>query len=179
MSKVSLVVPEPHHAAELARFMSRNRKHFASGEPARMDSYYTEEGQRDAISSWARERTNDTRYLWIIRLGDEIAGRISLNSVVRGALQSASVGFLVGKEFGGRGIATEALRQTIAFAFRDIDLHRIQAEALLDNAPSQAVLERCGFEQYGIAEDYLRIDGQWQTHVLFQLINPRHSSLTR
>lgn len=89
------------------------------------------------------------------------------------------MGFLVGEEFTGRGVATEALTQAVQTAFRDLDLHRLQAEALLDNHASQSVLEHCGFEQFGIAEDFLMIDGRWQTHVLFQLVNRRHSSLTR
>jgi ribosomal-protein-alanine N-acetyltransferase len=38
------------------------------------------------------------------------------------------------------------------------------------NAASQQVLRRDGFEEFGLARDYLRIAGRWQDHRLFQRI---------
>ena len=46
---VSLVAPEVDHAAELLELVSRNREHFAPGEPLRPDSYFTLDAQREAI----------------------------------------------------------------------------------------------------------------------------------
>lgn len=56
-------------------------------------------------------------------------------------------------------------------AFNELNLHRLQGETLTDNLASQRVLQRCGFTHYGTAPEYLRINGQWQTNMLFQLIN--------
>jgi len=102
----------------------------------------------------------------------QLVGRINLNRLIRGAFQSASVGYLLDQHMTGRGIATAALRQVIDIAFSALNLHRLQAETLTDNPASQAVLRRCGFVHYGRAPDYLKIDGRWQTNDLFQLINP-------
>jgi ribosomal-protein-alanine N-acetyltransferase len=49
-------------------------------------------------------------------------------------------------------------------------LHRVEAGTLLHNAASQRVLERCGFEYYGLAPKFLFIDGAWQDHKLYQRI---------
>jgi ribosomal-protein-alanine N-acetyltransferase len=68
------------------------------------------------------------------------------------------------------------LRELIGFAFGEFDLHRLQGETLTTNLASQRVLERCGFSRYGRAPDYLRIDGRWQTHDLYQLVNADHGS---
>ena len=65
-----------------------------------------------------------------------------------------------------------ALRQMLALAFGELGLHRVEAGTLLHNVRSQRVLERNGFVRFGLAPRYLRIEGRWQDHVLFQVLNP-------
>src|SRR5215469_16382401 len=89
-----------------------------------------------------------------------------------GALQSASVGYWVSKSHNGRGLATAAVADIITIAFRELGLHRLQAETLLHNTASQRVLTRTGFRPFGIAPSYLKIAGKWQDHVLFHAFNP-------
>ena len=40
-----------------------------------------------------------------------------------------------------------------------------------DNAASIRVLEKCGFTREGLARRYLCINGVWQDHYLFGLLN--------
>ena len=51
-------------------------------------------------------------------------------------------------------------------------LHRLQAEVKVGNDASVRVLERCGFTEYGLARDYLRLGGDWADCRLFQLVDP-------
>ena len=37
--------------------------------------------------------------------------------------------------------------------------------------PGGGALERSGFARFGMAPNYLHIAGQWQDHVLYQLLN--------
>lgn len=41
---------------------------------------------------------------------------------------------------------------------------------MVDNAASQRVLAKCGFEEFGLAPRYLHIDGEWRDHRLFQRV---------
>ncbi len=102
----------------------------------------------------------------------ELAGRINLNNIVRGAFQSGSLGYWVSAAENGRGLATAAVREMVQLAFGELRLHRVEAGTLLRNVGSQRVLERNGFVRYGMAPQYIKIAGQWQDHVLFQLISP-------
>ena len=106
-------------------------------------------------------------------IGDsgEIVGRITLSGIVRWSFMSCSVGFWVTKEANGRGLATEAVAWILDVAFDDLGLHRVQAETLLHNAVSQAVLSRNDFERIGMAPRYLKIAGLWRDHVLFQRLD--------
>jgi ribosomal-protein-alanine N-acetyltransferase len=65
----------------------------------------------------------------------------------------------------------EALSAAIDYAFRELNIHRIMANHLLDNERSARLLQRLGFVREGVAKDYLRIDGVWRDHVLNSLTN--------
>ena len=73
--------------------------------------------------------------------------------------------------FNGRGLATTAVHEMVHRAFDDLGFHRLEAGTLVDNERSQRVLERNGFQRYGLAPKLLFIDGEWRDHVLFQRIN--------
>jgi [ribosomal protein S5]-alanine N-acetyltransferase len=67
--------------------------------------------------------------------------------------------------------AAAALQAIKATAFGELGLHRIQAETLLHNVPSQRVLEQNGFTRIGLAPTYLKIAGRWQDCILYQVVN--------
>nr|WP_315850337.1 GNAT family protein [Arthrobacter woluwensis] len=55
--------------------------------------------------------------------------------------------------------------------FSTLGLHRLEAGTLLHNTASQRVLLKNGFTVFGTAPRYLRIQGRWQDHRLFQRLN--------
>jgi ribosomal-protein-alanine N-acetyltransferase len=68
----------------------------------------------------------------------------------------------------GRGLATQAVAAAVEHAFTTLGLHRVEAATLLANPPSQGVLVRNGFEEFGMAPRYLKIAGAWHDHRIFQ-----------
>jgi ribosomal-protein-alanine N-acetyltransferase len=158
-------------AAEIAGLLRDNREFLAPFEPPRAESYYTEEGQRQSIQDLVRAAEAGTSLPHVIVEDGRIVGRITLNTIVRGPFLSASVGYLVAQAHNGRGVGSAALARMIRLAFDELGLHRLDAATLLDNAASQRVLLRNGFQRYGQAPRYLKIAGDWRDHVLFQLLN--------
>ena len=71
----------------------------------------------------------------------------------------------------GRGIMTEAVRLVVSYAFHDLKLHRIEAGVMPHNVASIKVLEKAGFHQEGISRKNVKINGEWQDHVLLAIIN--------
>ena len=63
------------------------------------------------------------------------------------------------------------MRDLVRVAFDKLRLHRVQNETLLHNVRSQQMLRRNGFRRTGMAPAYLSIAGQWQDHILYQVIN--------
>jgi Acetyltransferases, including N-acetylases of ribosomal proteins len=83
--------------------------------------------------------------------GDAIAGTINLFGIVRDSLQSGVIGYWVDHARNDLGLATGAVGDILAYAFGDLALHRIEAATLVDNIPSQRVLEKNDFERIGLA----------------------------
>lgn len=158
----------PDDADELAGVWSRNRAFLAPWEPLRDDAFFTAASQRAGIQRDLAEHAAGRLVPFVICGPDgDMAGRLTLSGVTRGALQSAALGYWVREDLNGRGLATRAAREAVDHAFTTLGLHRLQAETLLHNVASQKVLRRAGFTPFGVAPDYLRIAGRWQDHLLF------------
>lgn len=54
------------------------------------------------------------------------------------------IGYSIGRKYWGQGIATEALRTVLDFAFREFGVHRIEGRCEWDNPASARVMEKCG-----------------------------------
>ncbi|WP_127089154.1 GNAT family N-acetyltransferase [Aquabacter cavernae] len=59
------------------------------------------------------------------------------------------LGYWFGEPFWGRGIATEAARAIIDYAFSETDAERLLGAARVVNPASRRVLEKCGFQWCG------------------------------
>jgi [ribosomal protein S5]-alanine N-acetyltransferase len=162
----------PDDAPVLAHLSRVNRDFLAPWEPARTEGHFTEAGQLVTIQAVLAEHAHGRSVpCVIVDQAGEVVGRINLNNIVRGASQSASLGYWLNEASGGRGLATAAVRDITRMAFAELGLHRIQADTLVDNVRSQRVLARTGFVRIGLAPSYLRIAGRWQDCILHQLIN--------
>jgi ribosomal-protein-alanine N-acetyltransferase len=159
-------------APVLADLVRTNRDFLAPWEPVRGEEYFTEAGQRVSIGASLAEHERGRGLPFVIVDNDgAVVGRINLNTIVRGAAQSASLGYWLAQAAGGRGVATAAVRDIVRVAFAELGLHRIQADTLVDNDASQRVLKRNGFVRIGLAPRYLKIAGRWQDCILHQLLS--------
>lgn len=155
-------------APALATVLARSREFLAPWEPVRPQRYFTVEGQADAISDSLSRHADGTMLPHVILDDDgEVVGRINLNNIVRGPFQSASVGYWLAEDAGGRGFATAAVAELVRVAFTEQGLHRLEAGTIPENFRSQSVLRRNGFVQFGYAPRYLNIAGVWADHLLF------------
>jgi ribosomal-protein-alanine N-acetyltransferase len=151
-------------AEELAALYAANRDFLAPYEPVRPPEFFTAEGQRDRLA----RQLGDATHPFAILDREEIAGTINLFHVIRESLQSGTIGYWVDGRRNGRGLATSAVGDILSYAFGELDLHRVEAATLVDNVPSQRVLEKNRFERIGLARRFLRIDDEWRDFLLFQ-----------
>ncbi|NBE06161.1 GNAT family N-acetyltransferase [Paragemmobacter ruber] len=106
--------------------------------------------------------------LLMIRREDQaLLGAITLDNIRRGPSQSGTLGYWIGARFSRQGYMREAIQAVVHHAFTVLDLSRIEAACLPENAASRGVLEKCGFKYEGVAQSYLQIAGRWRNHVLY------------
>jgi RimJ/RimL family protein N-acetyltransferase len=63
--------------------------------------------------------------------------------------QTAELGYIVAASARGRGVASEALRELRDWAFRELDVVRLELLIGVDNVASRRVAERAGFVHEG------------------------------
>lgn len=106
--------------------------------------------------------------LFIIRRADEmLLGAITLDNIRRGPAQAGTLGYWMGECFARQGFMREAIPAVVHYAFTELDLSRLEAACLPENAASRGVLEKSGFKYEGVAQAYLQIAGRWRNHVLY------------
>lgn len=157
-------------AGPLAALYRVNREYLAPYEPTRNEDFFTEGGQAERLADLLAQQEQGRAHPYLVEVDGELAGRVTLTNVARGAFCSASLGYWVASARAGRGLATTAVGLVVEECFTHHGLHRVEAATLVDNTASQVVLRRTGFTLIGLAPGYLRIAGEWRDHLLFQRV---------
>ena len=116
-----------------------------------------------------RARTG-TSVPFAVRVEGRLAGQVTVDNIVRGAMRSGHLGYWIDRSVAGRGLATLAVALVCDHAFGAVGLHRLQADIRPENQPSQRLVGRLGFRQEGLLRRYLDIDGDWRDHLSFALL---------
>lgn len=172
-----LLLKEPAEvtAKELADYRVRNRSFLEPFVPKRPESYYMEDTCRETLNRIQKDWETGAAFFFHLYLKDDparLVGSIGLTEVVRGFFQSCFAGYQMDGTLINKGYMTEAVTAVIDYAFRVLNLHRIEANIIPRNARSLRLAEKCGFEREGVAKDYLLINGKWEDHVHMVRLNP-------
>ena len=119
---------------------------------------------------WAQRALNEGSAvpLFIFRRADDtLLGAITLDNIRRGPAQATTLGYWIGAAHARQGYMREAIEVMVHYAFRGLDLSRVEAACLPENTASRGVLEKTGFKYEGVAQSYLQINGRWRNHVLY------------
>ncbi|MFP3942495.1 MAG: GNAT family N-acetyltransferase [Alphaproteobacteria bacterium] len=164
--------PLPGDYEAWSRLRARSRAFLEPWEPVWPADDLTRGAFRRRLRRYQRDIREDTAYPFLIFRSpdDRMLGGCTLSNVRRGVAQAASLGYWVGEPFKNQGVMTRAVRALLPFAFDHLKLHRVEAACLPANEPSRRLLRRCGFTEEGYARAYLRINGAWQDHVLFAIL---------
>lgn len=83
---------------------------------------------------------------------------------------SVQIGYWLGKEFQGRGLARRALRILLEAVFIYAKVHRVSAKVALDNVRSARLLEKSGFTLEGVEREGIRVGDVWKDHRIYSLL---------
>ena len=119
----------------------------------------------DAFREFVNRSDGDRRLSYVAVKDDaDLVGCINLSEIVRGAFQSAYLGFYAFEPFAGQGLMREAIQLVLVEAFTTLSLHRLEANIQPANERSKRLVESLGFRREGFSPRYLKINGQWRDH---------------
>lgn len=109
-------------------------------------------------------------FLMLARDDDAIAGVFNFSEIVRGSFRSAYLGYYGFSPYIGHGFMREGMALALDAAFRQLQLHRVEANIQPANVRSVALAERTGFTQEGFSRRYVKIGGRWRDHLRFAML---------
>ena len=138
------------------------------------------------ITPKARTKAEFTKYLerfgsdqhygfFVVHRGSsELVGVININDVIRGAFQSASLGYYAFSPYAGCGLMFEGMRLVLKYGFGKLKLHRLEANIQPDNRASIALVKKCGFVRESTSRRLLKVRGRWRDHERWALLSEDH-----
>ena len=155
------------------QYLIRNRKFLEEWEPKREESDYSIEKIESQINDETIKMLDKKSYLFLIlnKMCGEIIGTIKISNIILGPFMSCYLGYKLSDAYINNGFMTEAVLAIKDYCFKDLGLHRIEANVMPRNVRSQKVLMKAGFAYEGISKKYLKINGVWEDHEHYVILN--------
>jgi len=167
--RMSLRPPQHGDFRDWTALRIESRDFLTPWEPSWSHDHLSRKGFTNRVYWASRSIKSGTALpLFLFRRADQaLVGAITLDNIRRGPAQAGTLGYWIGAPFARQGFMREAITALTHHAMSEMDLSRVEAACLPENAASRGVLERCGFKYEGVAQSYLQINGRWRNHVLY------------
>ncbi len=171
--RVMLRTPQMSDYPAWAELRASSREFLMPWEPLWAPDELSRASFRRRVRHYLRDLREDVGYALFIyaTATDTLVGGLTLCNVRRGVTQSCTLGYWIGANHARQGYMTAAVRAVVPFVFDSLELHRLEAACLPTNTASIRLLEKTGFKREGLARRYLRINGVWQDHLLYGLLD--------
>jgi len=171
--RVMLRTPQMSDYPAWAELRASSREFLMPWEPLWAADELSRASFRRRVRHYLRDLREDIGYALFIYAAatGELVGGLTLCNVRRGVTQSCTLGYWIGAKYAQQGYMTAAVRAVVPFVFDSLELHRLEAACLRTNTASMRLLEKTGFKREGLARRYLRINGVWQDHLLYALLD--------
>lgn len=160
---------------EVLRFLEKGRHIFEQYEAKKVPMHYTEVYQKGVLSQEYTATLGNRYVRYYISLKENpevIIGTVSCGSISSEPFSCGTIGYKFDEDYWHKGYAKEAVSRVIDEIFTELRLHRLIANVMEGNEPSIKLLENMGFRLEGLCEKNIRVNGVWQNHRLYAMLNP-------
>jgi len=140
----------------------------------------TAESVREAMEAARATPRPDYELAVTLRETGEVVGQVTLKTdryIPRIRQRTSELGYMLRRDCWGRGIATEASRLLLDFAFGELGLHRVFAVVDEDNPASIRVLEKLGFRREARHVKDAFHGGEWFTTLIYAVLEDEWTRL--
>ena len=170
-----IIEPNQTDAKHILDFHMRNDDVFQKYEPTHSEEFMTLDHQMKLLDAEmnAATRLSLIRF-WVFLKSDPdtVIGTTSFRNISMNFERSCKIGYKLDKDYWHMGYMTEAVYRAIGIMFDEVELHRIVATIMPENAPSIALAKRLGFKFEGVERSSYMVNGAWEDHERWALISP-------
>jgi len=125
---------------------------------------------KKVLANWVNEYTDKNIYNWAIVFNGKVIGRIH-SSYVNRDWNFVEVGYAIGYDYWGKGIASEALLCVMDYFFHKANMNRIYAMYDAENPASGRVMQKCGMQYEGnMRQHFLRRDCTYSDGLIYGIL---------
>lgn len=161
-------------AEELYRFRTENAEFFKPWSPLYHKDYFTPEYHKNNLVQIESDILKGS----LVQFGvytktapEKMIGSVVFSNIIMGPFKSCFLGYRIDKDEINKGYAAEAITAGCNYMFTQRKLHRIEANIIPRNTASIRAIEKAGFVHEGISKKYLNINGVWEDHLHYVLLN--------
>lgn len=119
---------------------------------------------------WEGAGRDPDAIVWGLEFEGRLVGTTSINRI-DWVSRNGMTGTLIGdRSAWGKGIATESMQLRAAYAFRQLQLHKLVSGYFESNTASGKAQARCGYRVIGRAREELYRDGRWHDRIITELL---------
>lgn len=172
--RLGFLAVDPSLAEGAAAFYRRNRAAFAPFDPVQPEEFFTPEGQAERLAEDLKQAEDGRSFRFLLvqpRHPGKIIGLAGLNEIIGGAFHSCFLSYKIDHTLWGHGYGSEAIAALTEWGFRNLGLHRAEANIMPRNLPSRRAAAKAGFAEEGLSKHYLKINGVWEDHIHMVRLN--------
>jgi RimJ/RimL family protein N-acetyltransferase len=113
----------------------------------------------------------------VLKEDDSLIGTLTLFHLDR-THRRGEIGYALGRKWWGLGFMNEALHGLISYAFKELDLHRLEADVDPRNEASIKTLQRLGFKREGYLRERWHVGGEIQDAFFYGLLRREYEKLS-
>ncbi|MFC5460788.1 GNAT family N-acetyltransferase [Massilia niabensis] len=167
-SGISIIPVAVEHAAKLAALVERNLDHLGRYLPL-VASLSAPEAARAHLEAAVAGADKGEVLEWHLFSGGALWGAIRVKNIDPDD-RKAEIGYFIGSECAGKGIASCAVRAVLAYCFGSLQLNRMELRCASTNERSIRVAERLGFTREGMLRQAERLNGVFIDQLVYGLL---------
>ena len=113
---------------------------------------------------------SSTDVLWMVDVDGRAIGATGIHQI-DWPHAHAKTGIVIGdKSAWGKGYASEVMQLRTAYAFRQLNLHKLSSSTFLENEPSRRALAKAGYREIGVERAHYFREGRWHDHWICEVL---------
>ncbi|CAJ36208.1 GNAT family N-acetyltransferase [Methanocella arvoryzae] len=167
-AETELRLVEEQDVQEIFELIDSSREHLRPWLPW-VDLTTTSEDTAGFIRRSLEQHEKNEAIILALMYRGKIAGIVSLVTI-DWENEKAEMGYWIGTQYRGKGLATRACRALVTTAFEDLGLHRVEIRVATENGRSRAIAGRPGFTQDGVLREAILLYGRYHDMVVYSML---------